>query len=170
VFGNERREQVVHRAGRALEFQLPQKLHAPDVGRREHLLVAQPAGACAVDAFGQEVGGADRTDRQDQDDDRYLRNSHVSMAFVKSEMANDRHRARGGQGRVPSSAMCCSANRKGTAANAGVAIEITTDIRDIPRDFRRGAPLSPPVRPVFARWGAATPRFRPRTDATRSCE
>ena len=32
ALGDERREQVVHRARRALELQLPQELHAPDVG------------------------------------------------------------------------------------------------------------------------------------------
>jgi hypothetical protein len=45
---DERSEQVVHGARRAVEPQLPQQLRAPDVGGRQDRLVAQPAGARAV--------------------------------------------------------------------------------------------------------------------------
>ena len=57
AFGDERREEIVHRARLALELDLPEQLHAADVGRREHFLVAHPAGAAVVHAFGEEVRG-----------------------------------------------------------------------------------------------------------------
>ena len=77
ALGDERRKQVVHRARRALELDLPQELHAPDVGLGEDLLVAHPAGAGIVDALGEEVGGAADDARQQQDEHADPGHSHV---------------------------------------------------------------------------------------------
>ena len=78
ALGHERRKQVVHRARLALELQLPQQLHAPDVGRREHFLVAHPAGPRVIHTLCEEVGRATGRARQQQHDDSHSRNSHDS--------------------------------------------------------------------------------------------
>ena len=71
ALGDERREEVVHLARRAVELDLPQQLHVLDVGEGEDLLVLHPAGTARIDAFGQVVGrherDAGREHRQAQD-------------------------------------------------------------------------------------------------------
>ena len=57
ALGDERREQVVHCARRAVQLDLPQQRRLSDVGGREDFLVAHPAGPRLVDTLGQEVGG-----------------------------------------------------------------------------------------------------------------
>ena len=92
ALGHERRKQVVHRARLALELQLPQQLHAPDVGRREHFLVAHPAGPRVIHTLCQEVGCATGRARQQQNDDSHPRNSHDSLSRVRdAESYGNRH-------------------------------------------------------------------------------
>src|SRR6185369_1391716 len=79
ALGHQWRKQVVHRARRALELQLPEKFRAADVRWREDLLAADPTGARVVDSLGQEIrpGNGDR--RQEQKQKSY---HDASNAFV----------------------------------------------------------------------------------------
>ena len=63
VLGNERRKEVVHRAGGAVELNAPQQLRRPDVGGREDFLVPHPTCAGGIDALHEDISGRERCGR-----------------------------------------------------------------------------------------------------------
>ena len=63
ALGDERRKEVVHRAGGAVELNAPQQLRRADVGGREDLLVLHPTGTSGIDALHEDISGRERCGR-----------------------------------------------------------------------------------------------------------